>query len=166
MINDEELIERVQTRVAYDNSQKEFNKKRSIRRKVVMTLCSLALVCALGVGVDAATDGAISAKFKQYFYTSEGVMEEMPLVVEKDENGRDVYKFTKTFTQDGHDLTFEGEYYENDGTFQFGDCVVLNEDGTVNNDIFVLNYVADSEEDAEEFQKMINEIPVDETESK
>ena len=79
---------------------------------------------------------------------------------------RDVYKFTKTFTQDGHDLTFEGEYYENDGTFQFGDCVVLNEDGTVNNDIFVLNYVADSEEDAEEFQKMINEIPVDETESK
>ena len=57
MINDEELIKNVEERIAYDNSQKDYAKRKRGMRRLMTTLCSLVLLCGITVGVDAATDG-------------------------------------------------------------------------------------------------------------
>lgn len=165
MINENELISNVEERIAYDNSMRDYSKRRSIKRKVVATLCSLMLVCALTFVADAATDGAISSKFRSYFYNPDGTREEMPVDVTVNEDGTSVYKFKKEFNQDGKELTVEGEYYDNNGDLSFGEVNVLNEDGTISEDCVVLNFFADSDEEADEFQKLIQDLnnnPVEE----
>lgn len=161
MIKDEELIQNVEGRIAYDNSQKDYAKRRNTKRRILTTICSLALVCALTIGVDAATNGAISSKFKSYFYNADGTKEELPVEMTKDENGRYVYKFSKQFTQNGQDLTVEGSYYDNDGTIEFGQSFIYDENGNVVEDAIILNYAPKDEAEEEEFDKMFKQLQED-----
>ena len=76
MINDEELISNVEQRIAYDNSQKEYVKGKRMRRRLVTTLCSLFLICALTFVADAATGQSECEKPRYIFLDSYKIVAE------------------------------------------------------------------------------------------
>lgn len=164
MINDEELIKNVEERIAYDNSQKDYAKRKRGMRRLMTTLCSLVLICGITAGVDAATDGAISSMFKAYIINPDGTQEEMPIEQKVDENGNAVYTFEQEFEQNGEKYTVKGEYTLHDGDVQFGVTNVYDQSGEIAEDVVVIQQAAHSEEEAEEFQKAIaalDDIPLE-----
>ena len=162
MINNEELIKNVEERVAYDNSQKDYAKRKRGMRKLMTTLCSLVLLCGITVGVDAATDGAISSMFKAYIINPDGSKEEMPIEQKVDENGNVIYTYEQEFEQDGQKYTVKGEYTLQDGEVKFGVTNVFDMSGDVVEDAIVIKQSATSEEETEEFQKAIADLNIEE----